>query len=117
MKKTLQNELNSIQKHIDRNFKRWFKTYSDIEGINIGEKRIKGEIVKKCYSIVFHVKKKIIATLYKVPQYIHVRINGDGKRKVPTDVVEAGKLIFNGIKIGDNTKNRNSTLVGTISFY
>jgi V8-like Glu-specific endopeptidase len=117
MKRALPQKLISIQKHISRNFKRWFKSYSGIEGVHVGLKRVKGEIVQDCYSVIFHVNKKKKAPKKKVPAYINVTLKDNEKLKVPTDVIEAGKIKFNGIKIGDFTKNENAGLVGTISFY
>ncbi len=117
MKRKLQNELKAIQAHININFKRWFKTYTDIEGVHVGEKRVKGKKVENDYSIVFHVNKKRKKPLKKVPPFFFVTINGKNKIKIPTDVIEAGKLKLNGIKIGEQTKNENSSLIGTISLY
>ena len=117
MKRKIQNELKAIKAHIDRNFKRWFRIYTGIEGVHVGEKKIKGEKVKNCYSIVFHVTKKKKEPLKKVPKFINVTVTRKNKIKIPTDVIEAGKLKLNGVKIGEQTKNDNSSLTGTISFY
>ncbi len=117
MNRKLQNELKTIQAHINRNYKRWFRTYSDIEGVHVGEKKIKGEKIENYYSIVFHVNKKRKKPEKMVPKFIYVTAKGKSKIKVPSDVIEAGKLKLNGIKIGDQTQNENSALVGTISFY
>lgn len=117
MKQNLKNELKIIQDHINRNFKRWFKTYTDIEGVHVGLKKVNGTKVENCYSIVFHVNKKIKTPKKKVPDFIYVTTGEKKRIKIPTDVISTGKLKFNGIKIGDKTKNENSTLIGTISFY
>ena len=42
---------------------------------------------------------------------------GQRREKVPTDVIEAGKLELQGIKLGETTKNLNAALTGTISLY
>lgn len=117
MNRKLQNELRTIQAHINRNYRRWFKTYTDIEGVHVGEKKINGKKIEKYYSIVFHVNEKRETLEKKIPKFIYVTTKRKIKMKVPTDVIEAGKLTLNGIKIGDQTQNDNSTLVGTISFY
>lgn len=117
MNRKLQYELRIIQAHISRNYKRWFRTYTDIEGVHVGEKKVKGEKIENCYSVVFHVNKKREKPQKKVPNNIYVKTKNKIRIKVPTDVIEAGRLKLNGIKIGDQTQNENSSLIGTISFY
>lgn len=117
MTKVTKDKLNAIQKHIERNFKRWFKSYSGIEGVNVGLKKIKGQEIKGCYSVIFHVTKKKKSARKKVPKTMLIRIDGRRKLKIPTDVVEAGGLKLQGIKLGDQVQNDQSTIIGTIFFY
>lgn len=117
MKPKLTAELTSIQAHINRNFKRWFKKYGNIEGVHVGEKKVKGLQIENCYSIVFSVNKKRKKPAKAVPKFFNVTNNNKTKIKVLTDVIESGKLKLHGVKIGEQTKNENSSLVGTISFY
>src|SRR5687768_3403970 len=93
--------LKAIQQHIKRNFKRWFKTYSNIEGIHAGEKSINNKKLKDCHSIVFHVTKKTKRASRKIPDFLIVSVSKNKKVRVPTDVIETGRLKLNGIKIGD----------------
>ncbi|OXA93798.1 hypothetical protein [Flavobacterium hercynium] len=115
MKRDTRDYVSSIQKHIQRNYKRWFRTYSGLRGVHVGKKYIKGKPINE-YSVVFHVDVKIGDASKKVPSYIRVNHNGD-KILVSTDVIESGKLELQGIKMGDTVKNVNSTMAGTISVY
>jgi hypothetical protein len=117
MKKQLQNELHAMQEHINRNFKRWFKRYSNLEGVHAGPKKVNGEILPDCYSIVFHVSRKKKQPEKQVPKFIRVKKGEQGFMKVPTDVIQTGSMKLNGIQLGDQTKNRRSPFIGTISFY
>jgi hypothetical protein len=120
MKKQLQNELHAMQEHINRNFKRWFKRYPNLEGVHAGPKKVNGEILPDCYSIVFHVSRKKKQPEKQVPKFIRVKKGEQGFMKVPTDVIQTGSMKLNNtksIKIGDQTKNRHSPFIGTISSY
>lgn len=105
-----------IQAHLNRNFKRWFKNYSGLQGVNVGIKTIEEKEVEGCISIVFHVNKKNNRVRKKVPKFLPVKINNT-IQQIPTDVIEAGELITNGVKIGDQAKNNQSGMVGTVSSY
>src|SRR5258705_6737987 len=109
-------KIDFIQAHLSRNFKRWFNKYSGLEGVNIGIKKVKGKEKAGCYSVIFHGNKKNKRARKKVPKFLPVRVSGKVER-IPTDVIEAGALHLHGIKIGDQTSNDNSTVVGTVSCY
>ncbi len=117
MTRKTSRELSAIQAHINRNFRRWFKTYLRLDGVHVGVKTKGGVRLPGVYSIVFHVTKKHKSPKKPVPNYITVKLNNDKKIKVQTDVIEAGKLHLHGIEIGDIAKNSLSTLQGTISCY
>lgn len=117
MKKAHQDNILWLQAHVNRNFKRWFRKYSNLQGVEVGLKKIANEPIKDCYSIVFHVTTKSPRTIKKVPKYLPVS-NSDGKRiRIPTDIIEAGQIKLQGIKMGDGTQNSRDNLIGTISFY
>lgn len=112
-----QNEIKIIQAHINKNFYRWFKTYSNVEGVHVGEKEVNGKKIENDYSVVFHVNRKEAKPLKKIPAFIYIKIKNKCKLRIRTDVIEAGSLKLNGIKIGDRTQNKNSAMLGTISVY
>jgi hypothetical protein len=85
--------------------------------VHVGKKKTKDKIIDDCYAVVFHVNRKKKKPAKKVPLYITVKLTGKKRLRIPTDVIEAGRIQLNGIKIGDQTKNENSSLIGTISFY
>lgn len=116
MKRQTIQQLHAIQAHIRHNYKRWFKRYSGLQGVNVGIKTIGGLPQTGCYSIVFHVNRKKKKGVGKVPSGLPVTI-GKTKIQVPTDVIEAGPLELNGIKMGDQVKHQESTAIGTISLY
>jgi hypothetical protein len=117
MKKAHRDQIRLLQAHIDRNYKRWFKRYANLQGVEVGLKKVADKPVADCYSIVFHVTAKSHKTKKKVPKQLPVT-KPDGRRSyMPTDVIEAGELKLQGIKMGDSTKNSRTNLVGTISFY
>jgi hypothetical protein len=109
------NQKKVIERHVKRNFKRWFKTYPFVEGVHVGQKKKNGTLTE-IYSIVFHVSTKKLRPRKAIPPSLPVRINGK-RVKVATDVLEVGKLKFEGVKIGEQTQADSSTVVGTISFY
>ncbi|GAA0556849.1 trypsin-like peptidase domain-containing protein [Chitinophaga japonensis] len=117
MKKQIQTELHAIQGHINRNFRRWFKRYPNLEGVHVGPKKVKGATLPACYAIVFHVSRKKQRPGKPVPKFLRVKKGDQDYMKVPTDVIQTGKMKLAGIKIGERTKNQHSSLVGTISFY
>lgn len=118
MKKFNKKEFIAIQAHINRNYKRWFKTYSGVEGVHIGEKKINDKEIDNFFSIVFHVNKKNKYPEKIIPPNIYVTVGKNShKVKISTDIIEAGELKYNGIKIGDRTKNQNLSIFGTISLY
>ncbi|MDR7209897.1 hypothetical protein [Flavobacterium piscis] len=115
MKRELQKHLVELQNHTKRNFKRWFKTYSGLRGVHVGKKTVKGKLTPS-YSFVFHVDTKSKAIKKEIPKQLY--IVRDGIRiYVPTDVVEAGGLELQGVKVGDTAQNNTSGLAGTISLY
>jgi hypothetical protein len=117
MKKQLKTELQAMQGHVNKNFKRWFKRYPNLEGVHVGPKKVKGETLPDCYAIVFHVSRKKKRPGKEIPKSLRIKTGEQDYIKVPTDVIQTGRMKLNGIKIGEQTKNSNSSLVGTISFY
>lgn len=117
MKKASKKQLHQLQAHVDRNYKRWFARYTNIYGIEVTMKQVAGKPVDDCLSFVFHVTAKSDNITKKIPPYLPV-IDEKGKRiNVPTDVIEAGALTLQGIKLGDTAKNSRVSLAGTISYY
>lgn len=114
MKRELQNHLEELQNHTKRNFKRWFKIYSGVRGIHVGKKSTNGKLTP-FYSFVFHVDTKSII-IKEIPKHLYIVRKGV-RIYIPTDVVEAGGLEFQGIKLGDTAQNSTSDLTGTISLY
>ncbi|MDD2987136.1 hypothetical protein [Flavobacterium sp.] len=106
----------SIQNHINRNYKRWIKRYDNIEGVHIGEKKIKGKIQKNNFSIVFHVTRKTLNPEKSIPNYFYIR-SGSLRLRVSSDVIETGKLVLHGIQMGDATKSTHHHSYGSISIF
>lgn len=117
MKKSTLYKMEAIQRHIHRNFKRWFKTYPNVQGIHLGLRKKGGKTVENDYCIVFHVTRKFKSPRKKIPTHFPVKMEGQGRILIPTDVIEAGPLRLHGIKIGDQIQNKQAGLIGTISFF
>jgi len=117
MRKNTRLKMEAIQRHIHRNFRRWFKTYPNVQGIHLGLRRKGGLTIENEYCIVFHVTRKFKSPKKRIPAHFPVNIEGSGRTLVPTDVIEAGPLKLYGIKIGDQIQNKQAGVVGTISLF
>jgi hypothetical protein len=117
MRKKTITQIEAMQRHINRNFKRWFRKYSNIEGIEVALKEVNGEVIKDCYAIVFHVSKKTTRARKKFPKSLRIDTGRNKKITVQTDVIETGPLELQGIKMGDGVRWQPDPNAGTISFY
>lgn len=106
-----------LQAHVDRNYKRWFKRYTNLQGVEVGVKKVANEVVVDCYSIVFHVTTKSTKVKRKVPQHLPILDEKRHRVRIPTDIIEAGAIRLQGIKMGDSVQNAHDNLIGTISVY
>lgn len=116
MKKHLQDKLNAVQAHIDKNCKRWFRTYDNLLGVGIAPKRVAGKTLPHQYAVVFHVKEKKDKPIKQLPKSVRVPM-GNHHERIITDVIQTEKLELQGIEIGERIKNKAVSGAGTISLY
>lgn len=81
-----------LQDQINRKFLDWRKEFGkNLVGVHIGYKRRDGNFIQR-YNIVFHVSKKFSNPTKPFPKTIAVKIDGENKKEIPTDVIETGTL-------------------------
>lgn len=111
--------LDHLKEYVDLHFDAWLEMYDDVVGISISNK-YRGEVKKRYYAIVFHVRRKRMNVIAEqmIPSWFEISIPGRGLVSVPTDVVETGTFTlcrFNSpITPGCSTSNLISHASGSI---
>ena len=97
-------KLNALSDYVNSQAPIWLKQFPNCIGVHLGNKKRKAKELRY-YSIVFHVEKKQKEEVLRVDQIIptHFVIKlGNEFKKIPTDVIETGKLnLLSGIQPGE----------------
>ncbi len=109
-------KLDIIRTYIQRHYKNWHEEYPNLIGAYPGEKFTEKKATGK-YSIVFLVTKKPKNISKEIPKHFIVSIPGEGKKKIPTDVVISEKFKIRSADLCGKIKRPALTEFGTTGVY
>ena len=93
-----------LKSYIEKEFPAWKEYYgNNLLGVHIGYIETSGKY-KRRYGIIFHVRKKYKNPSNFIPDEIEISIPKQGKKKIPTDVVEVGKFQLQSTHLGNKVK-------------
>jgi len=106
-----------LKTFIEKEFPKWKEHYGhNLLGVHIGYLETDG-VYKQRYSIVFHVKKKYKKPSNFIPEEIEISIPKQGKKKIPTDIVEVGKFQLQSTHLGNKVKPLGKYNYGSVGFF
>jgi hypothetical protein len=110
-------KLSYLKEFIERKFPEWKEYYGqNLVGVHIGYKETDSEFISR-YSIVFHVKKKYKKPSKSFPVFFELNIPKIGLKKIPTDVIDAGKFELQSTHLGKKVKPKGNYSPGTVGFF
>jgi hypothetical protein len=108
MKLKTKTELTKMSHYLRQHYEHWV---NNSDGAIIGayiSRKIKHGKIKKRYALVFQVREKIKKPSFMIPKWVTIDIYPNRRRKVPTDVVEAGDLKLLSPSLGSCVKHTNT---------
>ncbi len=113
----MSDKIRYIKNYTFKSFKKWKKLYGDnLVGIHVGYKTINNKKTRK-YSIIFHVVRKTKHVKNQIPKFIFINIPKIGKKSVPTDVIETGRLKLAKVAPGDKAHNLSTSDYGALGLF